>query len=239
MKRVILILSALSTAVSMTATAETLTPNCDSLNIMLMSMEDGLDINANWKTPGSAPDKFKTISMGDLNKPGNPSFKITCPNLTAEYNGNALKIKSDSYDNIVKHLYKQLNRGVDLYNYRWYADNKLKKELKVNKYSFDLERLLLTDGYIKMPEGSAVSNTQSFIPNTATISYKINGGELQSLLKNKTVNKYSTDFNAAKTIDIYHKNPNLGRKGFGVERIFVDKDKAVLEIYKDYEYPTQ
>lgn len=239
MRKFLLILSALSAAATMTAHAETKAPDCDSLNIMLMSMEDGLNVNANWKKPGSASNKVKTISMGDLNNVADPSFKISCPNFSANYDGTALKIKADSYKRVVDHLYKQLNRGVDLYNYRWYSDPKLKTDLKVDKYSFDLERLLLTDGYLKLPEGTTLNSNQSFIPNTAIISYKINGGELKPLLKNKNVSKYSADFKAAKTIDIYHKNPDIGRKGFGVERIFIDKENGVLEIYKDYDYPTQ
>ena len=237
MRKVILLISALFSAGTMNAAyAENKTPDCDSLNIMLMSMKDGLDINANWRTTGSSPKKFKTVSVGDSNKT-DPSFDISCPNLTASYDGNVLKMKADSYKGITDHLYKQLNRGVDLYNYRWYTDPKVKADFKVDKYSFDLERLLLTDGYIKMPEGGSISKKQSFIPNTAIISYKINGGALKPLLVNKNVTKYSSDFKAAKTIDIYHKNPDMARRGFGVERIFVDKENGVLEIYKEHVFP--
>ncbi|WP_063226684.1 hypothetical protein, partial [Psychrobacter phenylpyruvicus] len=228
MRKVILLISALFSAGMMSsAYAENKAPDCDSLNIMLMSMKDELNINANWRTTGSSPNKFKTVSVGDSNNSGDPSFDINCPNLTASYDGNALKMKADSYKGIIDHLYKQLNRGVDLYNYRWYTDPKVKADFKVDKYSFDLERLLLTDGYIKMPEGGSISKKQSFIPNTAVISYKINGGTLKPLLVNKNVTKYSSDFKGAKTIDIYHKNPNMARRGFGVERIFIDKENGV------------
>lgn len=212
-------------------------PDCDSLNIMLMSMKEELNINANWRTTGSSPKKFKTVSVGDSNNSTDPSFDISCSDLTASYDGNVLKMKADSYKGITDHLYKQLNRGVDLYNYRWYTDPKVKADFKVDKYSFDLERLLLTDGYIKMPEGSSISKKQSFIPNTAVISYKINGGTLNPLLVNKNVTKYSSDFKGAKTIDIYHKNPDMARRGFGVERIFIDKENGVLEIYKKHVFP--
>lgn len=238
MRKVILLISALFSAVTMSnAYADSKTPDCDSLNIMLMSMKEKLDINANWRTAGSSTHKSKTVSVGDSSKSGDSSFDISCPNLTASYDGNALKMKADSYKGITDHLYKQLNRGVDLYNYRWYTDPKVKADFKVDKYSFDLERLLLTDGYIKMPEGGSISKKQSFIPNTAIISYKINGGALKPLLVNKNVTKYSSDFKAAKTIDIYHKNPDMANRGFGVERIFVDKENGVLEIYKEHVFP--
>jgi len=239
MKKSTLLISALLTAGSMSAYAEDKTPDCDSLNIMLMSMKDGLDINANWKVKDTATNRFKTVSMGDLNKSADPSFTITCPDFSANYDGNVLKMKADNYQGIIDHLYKQLNRGVDLYNYRWYTNPKSKTSFKVDKYSFDLERLVLTDGYIKMPEGGSISKKQAFIPNQAAISYKIDGGSLKSMLANKNVSKYSADFKAAKSIDIYHKNPNMGRKGFGVERIFVDKENGTLEIYKNHAYPAQ
>lgn len=222
-----------------TAHAEDTTPDCDSLNVMLMSMKQGLDINANWRTAGSAPNKFKTISVGDSNKTGSPGFNISCPNLTATYDGKVLKMKADNYKGITDHLYKQLNRGVDLYNYRWYTNPEVKTTFKVDKYSFDLERLILTDGYIKMPEGSSITKKQSFIPSNALISYKVNGGELKPMLANRNIAKYSDDFKAAKTIDIYHKNPDMDRRGFGVERIFVDKENGVLEIYKQHAFPSK
>lgn len=240
MRKVILLISALLSAGMMSsayAENKTPAPDCDSLNIMLMSMKEELNINANWRTTGSSPKKFKTVSVGDSNNSTDPSFDISCSDLTASYDGNVLKMKADSYKGITDHLYKQLNRGVDLYNYRWYTDPKVKADFKVDKYSFDLERLLLTDGYIKMPEGSSISKKQSFIPNTAVISYKINGGTLNPLLVNKNVTKYSSDFKGAKTIDIYHKNPDMARRGFGVERIFIDKENGVLEIYKKHVFP--
>jgi len=238
MRKLILLISALFSAGTMSnAYAENKTPDCDSLNIMLMSMQEELDINANWRTAGSSPQKFKTVSVGDSSKSADPSFDINCPNLKASYDGKVLKMKADSYKGITDHLYKQLNRGVDLYNYRWYSDPKIKTDFKVDKYSFDLERLLLTDGYIKMPEGSSISNKQSFIPTTAVISYRVNGGALKPLLVNKSVTKYSSDFKSAKTIDIYHKNSDMSRRGFGVERIFIDKENGVLEIYKEHVFP--
>jgi len=82
MKKSILLISALLTAGSMSAYAEDKTPDCDSLNIMLMSMKDGLDINANWKIKDTATNRFKTVSMGDLNKSADPSFAITCPDFS-------------------------------------------------------------------------------------------------------------------------------------------------------------
>lgn len=245
MRKIIILLFALSSAATTSAYADEQTPNCDSLNIMLMSMKDGLDINANWKTEiqaskeGDKPNKFRTFTVGDGNRSTEPSFAITCPDISVNYDGKVLKVKADSYQDIVDHLYKQLNRGVDLYNYRWYADTQSKTDLRVDKYSFDLERLLLTDGYIKLPEEKVVNNKLSFIPKEVAISYKINGGELKPMLVNRKVGKYSTDFKTAKTIDVYHKNPDLGNKGFGVERIFIDKENGVLQIYKDYAFPSK
>ncbi|WP_296405532.1 hypothetical protein [Psychrobacter sp.] len=237
MRKKILLVSALCLAGPISAHAQKYTADCDSLNIMLMSMNDDLDINANWRSESSGSSKYKTVSVGDSSHSADPSFSISCPNFNANYDGKVLKIKADSYKGIIDHLYKQLNRGVDLYNYRWYTDPKLKTDFKVDKYSFDLDRLLLTDGYIKIPEGSSMGNDQSFIASTAAISYKINGGELKPLLLNKSVANYSSDFKASKTIDLYHKNPDIGRKGFGVERIFIDKENGVLEIYKQYVFP--
>ena len=239
MKKIILITSAVSLALSMPAYASETVPDCDSLNIMLMSMKDGLDVNANWKVASRVPNRSKTVSMGDLNKDADPSFSISCPGFSATYDGKALKMKADSYKGITDHLYKQLNRGVDLYNYRWYTDPKVRTDFKVDKYSFDLERLLLTDGYVKIPEGSRLGSKQSFIPNSAVIAYRINGSELKPLMQNRGVNSYSSDFKAAKTIDIYHKNPDMINRGFGVQRLFIDKEKGVLEIYKSYDFPSK
>lgn len=165
MRKLILLISALFSAGTMSnAYAENKTPDCDSLNIMLMSMQEELDINANWRTAGSSPQKFKTVSVGDSSKSADPSFDISCPNLKASYDGKVLKMKADSYKGITDHLYKQLNRGVDLYNYRWYSDPKIKTDFKVDKYSFDLERLLLTDGILKCQRGAVLATSSLLFP---------------------------------------------------------------------------
>ncbi|PNK61903.1 hypothetical protein A6J60_009740 [Psychrobacter sp. FDAARGOS_221] len=234
-------LLAFSTLTVSAANAKQVTPDCKSLNIMLMSLQNSMAVNANWKASADSETAKagKTVSMGDLIKNSDPDFSITCPNFSANYDGKTLKMKAASYEDIIDHLYKQLNRGVDLYNYRWYTDPKSKSEFKVNKYSFDLENFTLTDGYIKLAENKKLGANQSFLPESAAISYKINGGELKPLLQKKKILAYHDAFKNAKSIDIYHKNSDLGNKGFGVERIFIDKENGVLEIYKQYDFPKQ
>ncbi|WP_019673429.1 hypothetical protein [Psychrobacter lutiphocae] len=220
------------------AKSERITPDCKSLNIMLMSLPNTMAINANWQAVGSNGKQAKTISMGDLIKNSAPDFSINCPSFNANYDGKTLTMKADSYQSIIDHLYKQLNRGIDLYNYRWYEDPNVKNEFQVNKYSFDLESLTVTDGYIKLPENAKLGAQQSYIPESAAISYKVNGGELKPLLQNRKIMAYHEAFKKAKSIDIYHKNPNMGSKGFGIQRIFIDKENGILEIYKSYNFPT-
>lgn len=165
-------------------------------------------------------------------------FKIQCPDFSASYDGNVAEIKSNNYNGVLA-KFSEFDLELHLYSISGYKYPNIKQGFLNSSYSINLNNFSLKTSIYDLNEGEDFSDNfhrTLSVKKDSIIGYKINNGELKPLLYNRKVSNYKTDFNEAKTIDIYHKISN-SNAGVTIQRIFIDKEAGVLKIYGKSPFP--
>lgn len=215
--------------------------NCDDVKLSLNTvMDNKLNFGAYWNDLGVFPEPPKYTEIGDSIRSKNKKFKIQCPDFSASYDGNVAEIKSSGYESVLARFSK-FDLEPHLYSISGYKYPNIKEGFFNSSYSIDLNNFNLKTGIYDLSEGEDFSDNLRktlSVKKDSIIGYKINSGELKPLLYNRKVSNYKTDFNEAKTIDIYHKISS-SNVGVVIQRIFIDKDNGVLRLYGKSPFPAK
>ena len=241
MKR-ILILS-ITLAFMAQASANTTPPlvkvNCDDVKLSLnTTMDNRLNFSAYWNDEGTFPNPPKYTEIGDTRLSKIKKFRIECPDFSAIYDGNMAEIKSSSYSNAINKI-SSYGLEANLFSISGYRYPNIKKGFFNSSYSINLETFDLKTSIWNIKEGDDLSGDilkYNAIKKDSIIGYKVDGGELKPLLYDRKVSNYKSDFDSAKTIDIYHKISSSD-SGVTIQRIYIDKPKGLIRVYGKSPFP--
>lgn len=213
-------------------------PVCDNLTVFMTSSRFGLEVKASWKVEGNFPNPSKVVNVGDSHGSSSP-FSIECPDVSIDYDGNRLRMQGDNLKSVTDRIYTSVTTGgIDFFRSTWYEYPHLRMGLKSDYYGLNLKTLRIYNGISQLKDrNSFESRHPSKSHYKVVIGYKVDGGALKPLVYEGKVRSYVKEFSKAQTIDIFHKNPEALSKGKGVERLFIDKNNGVLEVYKNYDFP--
>ena len=218
-------------------------PNCENVKIHLgMGIDDHFEAKAEWRTLSSFPKPSKVIEVGDNFKGTDPSFSFKCPNFSVSYDSELIELEGESYEDLLdKIVFKPSKNGyrLDLFSHSWYRYPTIYEGRNNNRYGINIKNFELESGggYFPIEQGNKLGAMNSDIPKYSVVGYKVNNGAIKPLLYESVVSSYKEDLKNADIIDIFHHNPDAGHKGEDIQRIYIDKKRAVLKIYRNYKFP--
>lgn len=216
--------------------------NCDNVKLSMNTIDkNNLKFGAYWKDEAIFPNPPRDKSIGNINNGKNVNFSFTCPNFSVKKTENLIEVKSTSYDELIK-LFWEHDQGLDLYHYSFYAYPNIRQDLIVLSYEFNIKSFDIKTSIYTSKEGDDLDEAgfTDNIPRETVIGYKVNGGDLKPLLYDRKISHYKNDFHNASIIDIYHKMPvDKFRIGASIERIYIDKEKGILRIYRKSNFPSK
>lgn len=214
--------------------------DCNNVKLSINTvMNDRFNFGAYWNEPTAFPDPPKYIEVGDSIRSNTTHFKFNCPNFSVSYDGNIAEIKANSYEEVLKHI-SEYDRDLNLYFHGWYKYPNIKKGFTSINYSFDIKSFDLKTNIYKADEGRDISEDIKFfqIPKSAIIGYKTDSSQMKPLLYDRKVAYYKDDMQDADVIDIFHKNNDDKFKlDEVIQRIYIDKPKGLIRIYRNYTFP--
>lgn len=223
------------------ANVEKLDVNCDTVDLDVGN-SDGHDFYAmvKWDEPASFPNPTKKVTVGSKDALHQVGFEFQCPHLYVKYDGNKLKVKSDTVESALDSMTSKYERNFDLYFYGWYAYPSIREGYYSTEYSINLYDYSLKSGYKKVSEGQ---DLKSFdfrdINSDVVIGYRIDGGDLKPMVYDQKVSWYTGDMADANTIDIYHKyDDKKYSRPEKLQRIHIDKQEGLVEFYKKHPFPS-
>lgn len=216
------------------ADVQTWDVNCETVGLSFNTLDGNLEFSAYWKKPAVFPNPPSEVVAGDFSSGFSEGFSFDCPNLKVFYDRNLIKIKSNSYDNVLKIIGKH-NKELELYSSGGYRYPTIRKGYHHTGYSFNLESFYISSNLMKIKEGSDLSRNLQYsnLSNQTSIAYILDNGHLEPLLYDGKISKYRRSFKKAKLIDIYHSHPSNSV----VQRITIDKVNGELSLYKKYPFP--
>lgn len=221
------------------ANIPTVKVNCDDVKISINTLiDDKFNFDAYWNDPGVFPNPPKYTEIGDSKRSTVKKFKFECPDFSVSYDGNMAEIKSRDNSSVLARV-DSYGRQLNLYSISGYRYPNIKQGFFNSSYSINLESLELKTSIWNIKQGEDLNNDilkYSSIKKDSIIGYKVNNGDLKPLLYDRKVSNYMSDFDTAKTIDIFHKISS-SNVGVTVQRIFIDKENGILRIYAKYPFP--
>lgn len=208
--------------------------NCETVGLSFNTLDGNLEFSAYWKKPAVFPSPPSEVVAGDFNSGFSEGFSFNCPNLKVFYDQNLIKIKSNSYEDVLKIIGKH-NKELELYSSGGYRYPNIRKGYHHTGYSFNLESFYISSNLMKIKEGSDLSRNLQYsnLSSQTSIVYSLDNGRLEPLIYDSKVSKYRRSFKKAKVIDIYHFHPSNSV----VQRITIDKVNGELSLYKKYPFP--
>lgn len=216
--------------------------NCDDVKLSINTvMNNRFNFGAYWNEPAKFPNTPRYIEVGDSIKSSIKNFRFSCPDFSVSYDGYLAEIKAKDYNAVLDHISKY-DYDIDLYSYTWYKYKNIREGIMYVSYGINLRDFNVKSRIYESKEGDDLDSRlyHENIPKEAIIGYKVDGGELKPLLYNRKIGYYLEDFKNARTIDIYNKYPNDPfRVGETIKRIYIDKNKGILRIYRNYPFPSR
>lgn len=242
MKKLLLggVLSFVATSVLAASDLPLIKVNCDDVKLSINTvMDNRFNFSAYWNEPANFPNTPKYIEIGDTIRSKNKKFKFSCPGYLVSYDGNIAEIKAKDYPSILD-LISKYDYDLNLYSYSWYRYPNIREGFMNISYGINIKDFHIKSSIYTSNEGDDlnVGFNHDNIPKEAIIGYKVDNGELKPLLFNRKIGYYLSDFENAKTIDIYSKYPeNKFRTGLTIKRIHIDKEGGIMRLYRESLFP--
>src|SRR5690606_35367688 len=107
---------------------------------------------AYWNEPTTFPNPPQSKKIGKTSDGSFKSFRFSCPDFSASFNGNVAEIKSVNFQSAIDRI-GEFDRVIDLYHYSFYRYPNIREGLITVSYSFDLESFNLKSSIYTSKEG--------------------------------------------------------------------------------------
>ncbi|WP_119025120.1 hypothetical protein [Acinetobacter soli] len=225
--------------------------DCANLEIKVAGVNGDVYVYTEWNKEDHFPNPPKKVYAGDYVLSQIKKYRIECPNVSINYDGNELSVKGNQLDTVLDFFYngpknsKPTGAFKDIYNYAIpiyssgsYEFPNLKMGFRGNSYKLDLKTLDLQENnfILKEPKNYKDQYQVSKL-NEAIIGYSIDDEEIKPFFYNSILYPVKDDFKKANKISIYHKRSQDNDIGIIFEKIEIDKTRNTVKLSKKFEFP--
>lgn len=159
-------------------------------------------------------------------------FEISCPEISAKYDGNIYEFKAKTYQDIWK--YVSVSGGISFYYHYGYKYPAIRADFYSNKIGFNpIDFQVFRDHRLIH---RTVGNAEFSNYKDVVIGYKIDNGKLEPLLYNgKLTTDYQHIFAKANEFQLFYKQKE--DYGVKIQSVYINKSEGVIRLYRKMPFP--